>query len=433
MMRAGLAKKITPSVRQIVPRRFLSLHEYRSAQLLSQYNIGVPSGKPAFSGKEARQVAQELDSEDLVVKAQALTGGRGKGHFESGLKGGVKMVTSPLEAEMYADAMVGHKIFTKQTGEAGKKVSAVYIVQREFARREAYFSILYDRHLQQPMIVASSQGGMDIEGVAKDTPDAIHTFAIDMDTGVTPEQAAEVATCFGYSAKAEEEAAQTVLNLWKLFDERDCTLVEINPLSELVDNRVMAMDAKLTFDDNAAFRQKEVFEWRDLTQEDPEEVEASKWDLNFIKLDGNIGCLVNGAGLAMATLDIIKLNGGNPANFLDCGGGATAESIEKAFQLILTEPGVTSIFVNIFGGIVRCDAIAAGLIATAQKMHLTVPIVARLQGTNYEEAQELINNSGLKIFSYSDLDAAASQVVKLSQVVQLARESKLNVSFELPL
>lgn len=430
MIRAQFRRVIRPT---LIQKRNLNLHEFRSAQLLKDYGVPVPPGKVAFDPQEAEAAAKELNSEDLVVKAQALTGGRGKGHFDNGLKGGVKMITSPREAKMYAEEMIGHQLITKQSGAAGKLVSAVYIVKREFVRREAYFSILYDRELQKPIIVASSQGGMDIEGVAKDTPEEIHKFPIDLHEGVTPELADKIASVFSFSSKARKEAADAVQKMYKLFDERDCTLVEINPLAEGVDNKVYAMDAKLNFDDNAAFRQTEVFDWRDLTQENPAEVEAAKYGLNLIVLDGNVGCLVNGAGLAMATLDIIKLNGGNPANFLDCGGGATAESIEKAFRLILQDRNVTSILVNIFGGIVRCDSIAQGLIAVAHNMNLTVPIVARLQGTNFEKAQELINNSGLKIFSFSDLDEAANKVVALSNIVEQARKSDVQVSFELPL
>lgn len=369
----------------------------------------------------------------MVIKAQVLAGGRGKGTFDSGLKGGVKLITSPYEAKMYAEQMLGHKLITKQTGPQGKKVSAVYVVEREFVRREAYLAILMDRQTQGPLIVASSQGGMDIEKVANETPSAIKTFKIDIHKGVTPEIATEVAHSLGFSAKAVPEAADTIQKLYKLFNDKDATQIEINPLSETTDHKVVAMDAKLGFDDNASFRQEEIWSWRDLSQEDPEEVEASKSNLNFIKLDGNIGCLVNGAGLAMATMDIIKLYGGEPANFLDCGGGATAQAIEKAFQLITSEPGVTAIFVNIFGGIVRCDNIAKGLIAMTQKMQLNIPIVARLQGTNLEEAQRLISESGLKIFSFIDLDEAAQKVCQLSKVVQMAREIDVNVSFELPL
>lgn len=371
--------------------------------------------------------------EDMVIKAQVLAGGRGKGTFDSGLKGGVKLISSPYEARMYAEQMLGHKLITKQTGAQGKEVTAVYVVEREFVRREAYLAILMDRGSQAPMIVASPQGGMDIEGVAKETPEQIHSFKVDINQGVTDELATEVAKNLGFSSKSTAQAAETVKNLYKCFRDKDATQIEINPLSETTEHEVLAMDAKLNFDDNASFRQEEVWKWRDLTQEDPQEVEAAASNLNFIKLDGNIGCLVNGAGLAMATMDIIKLYGGDPANFLDCGGGATAQAIEKAFQLITSDSKVTAIFVNIFGGIVRCDNIAKGLIAVTQNMNLTIPIVARLQGTNSEQARNLINDSGLKIFFFNDLDEAAEKACQLSKVVQMAREIDVNVSFELPL
>lgn len=395
--------------------------------------MGVPAGEAATTSEGAEAVAKQLGVEDMVIKAQALTGGRGKGHFDSGLKGGVKLISSPFEAKMYAEQMLHHKIITKQTGEKGKEVTAVYIVEREFVRREAYVAILMDRATQGPIIVASAQGGMDIEGVAAENPDAIKTFKVDIHKGVTDEIATAVAKSLNFSSKAIPEAAETIKNLYKVFTERDATQIEINPLSETTQNKVLAMDAKLGFDDNASFRQEEVWSWRDLTQEDPQEVEAAKYGLNFIKLDGYIGCLVNGAGLAMATMDIIKLYGGDPANFLDCGGGANEKSIERAFELITSDTKVSAIFVNIFGGIVRCDDIAKGLIAVTRHMDINIPIVARLQGTNFEAAQELINNSGLKIFSFVDLDEAAQKVCQLSKVVKMAREIDVSVSFELPL
>lgn len=369
----------------------------------------------------------------MVIKAQVLAGGRGKGTFDNGLKGGVKLISSPVEAKIYAEQMLGHKLITKQTGAAGKLCTAVYIVEREFVRHEAYLAILLDRVTRGPVIVASSQGGMDIEAVAHDTPEAIHSTPIDIHVGVTDEIATKIAGNLGFSASCVPEAADIVKKLYKAFEEKDATQIEINPLSETVDKRVLAMDAKLGFDDNASFRQEEVWSYRDTTQEDPDEIEAASYNLNFIKLDGNIGCLVNGAGLAMATMDIIKLYGGEPANFLDCGGGATAEAIREAFNLLLRESKVTAIFVNIFGGIVRCDNIAKGLIVTAQEMNITVPIVARLQGTNVEEAHRLISDSGLKIFSFTELDEAAQKVCQLSKVVSMAREIDVNVSFELPL
>lgn len=325
---------------------------------------------------------------------------------------------------------MNHKIITKQTGPAGKEVTAVYVVERAFARTEAYLAILLDRATQKPIIVASAQGGMDIEGVAAKDPTAIKTFPVDLEKGVTDEQAAEIASVLGYTKHAQAEAAETVKKLYKIFTEKDATQIEINPLSETIDHRVLAMDAKFAFDDNAEFRQKEVFSWRDFTQEDPEEVEAAKSNLNFIKLDGNIGCLVNGAGLAMATMDVITLYGGKPANFLDCGGGATPETIENAFKLILSEKNVTGIFVNIFGGIVRCDYVAEGLIAATKSLGVEVPIVVRLQGTNFEKASDLISKSGLKIYAVNELDSAAETVVKLADITQKAREIGAKVTFE---
>ena len=306
---------------------------------------------------------------------------------------------------MFADQMIGHKLITKQTGAAGRLCNAVYICERKFARREFYLAILMDRQSQAPVIIASSQGGMDIETVAKESPDAIITTNINIHKGVTDDIARNIAHDLGFSEQCIEDAKDTIQKLYKVFMEKDATQIEINPLSETSDHQVLAMDAKLTFDDNADFRQEEVFSWRDRTQEDADEVKAAEYDvapthsnktnalrhgLNFIKLDGDIGCLVNGAGLAMATMDIIKLNGGQPANFLDVGGGATPQAIKQAFDLITSDPKVTAIFVNIFGGIVRCDAIAQGLISVVESMNLRTPIVARLQGTNMEKAAKLV-------------------------------------------
>ncbi|KAL1591905.1 succinate--CoA ligase beta chain [Paraconiothyrium brasiliense] len=396
-----------------------------------QYGIGVPKGGVATTAAEAEKVATEIGGEDAVIKAQVLAGGRGKGTFDNGFKGGVRVVYSPREASILADQMIGHKLITKQTGAAGRLCNAVYIVERKFARREFYLAVLMDRASQGPVIVASSQGGMDIETVAKEHPEAIITTHINFHEGVTDDIARNIATELGFSEQCIEEAKDTIQNLYKVFMEKDATQIEINPLSETTDHRVLAMDAKLNFDDNADFRQKEVFEWRDVTQEDPDEVKAASSGLNFIKLDGDIGCLVNGAGLAMATMDIIKLNGGSPANFLDVGGGATPEAIKQAFELITSDPKVTAIFVNIFGGIVRCDAIAKGLISVVETMNLRIPIIARLQGTNGEQAHKLINESGLKIFSIDDLQAAAEKSVQFSKVVKMARDIDVGVEFTL--
>lgn len=293
---------------------------------------------------------------------------------------------------MFADQMIGHKLVTKQTGAKGRICNSVYICERKFARREFYLAILMDRATQAPVIVSSSQGGMDIETVAKEQPDAITTTPVDINTGVTDDMARTIAADLGFSEQCIEDAKSTIQKLYQVFMEKDATQIEINPLSETSDHQVLCMDAKLGFDDNADYRQKEVFSWRDPSQEDADEVKAAEYGLNFIKLDGDIGCLVNGAGLAMATMDIIKLNGGSPANFLDVGGGATPEAIRSAFELITSDPKVTAIFVNIFGGIVRCDAIAQGLINVVQQMHLRLPIVCRLQGTNMEKAADLVSN-----------------------------------------
>lgn len=286
--------------------------------------------------------------------------------------------------------MIGHKLITKQTGERGRICNSVYIVERKFARREFYLAVLMDRVSQGPVIVASSQGGMDIETVAKENPDAIITTQVDIHKGVTDEMARDIATKLGFSEQCIDDAVSTIQKLYKVFMEKDATQIEINPLSETSEHEVLCMDAKLNFDDNAEFRQSDVFEWRDKSQEDADEVKAAESGLNFIKLDGDIGCLVNGAGLAMATMDIIKLNGGAPANFLDVGGGATPKAIKQAFDLITSDPKVTAIFVNIFGGIVRCDDIAKGLISVVESMNLRTPVIARLQGTNMEAAHKLV-------------------------------------------
>ncbi|GAB1215000.1 Succinate--CoA ligase [ADP-forming] subunit beta, mitochondrial [Aspergillus terreus] len=412
-------------------QRNLSIHEYLSANLLKSYGIGMPKGEVARSAEEAEAVAKSLGNDDMVIKAQVLAGGRGKGSFDNGLKGGVRVIYSPTEAKMFAGQMIGHKLITKQTGAAGRLCNSVYICERKFARREFYLAVLMDRASQSPVIVASSQGGMDIEAVAKENPEAIITTPIDIKTGVTDEIALKIATELGFSEQCIPEAKDTIQKLYKVFMEKDATQIEINPLSETSDHKVMAMDAKLGFDDNAEFRQKEVFSWRDTTQEDADEVKAAEHGLNFIKLDGDIGCLVNGAGLAMATMDIIKLNGGSPANFLDVGGGATPAAIKSAFELITSDPKVTAIFVNIFGGIVRCDAIAQGLINVVNEMGLRIPIVARLQGTNMEQAQKLLNESGLKIFSIEDLQSAAEKSVQFSKVVKMARDIDVGVEFTL--
>jgi succinyl-CoA synthetase beta subunit len=428
------ASKVAPSVRlpgMAQQRRALSIHEYLSHDLLRKYGVGVPQGSVAKTAQEAKAAAQKIGTDDMVIKAQVLAGGRGKGTFDNGLKGGVRVIYSPHEAEMFAEQMIGHNLVTKQTGAAGRLCNAVYICERKFARREFYLAILMDRATQGPVIVSSSQGGVDIETVAKENPDAINTTYVDIKTGVTDEMARDIAQKLGFSEQCVEDAKDTIQKLYTIFREKDSTQIEINPLSETSDHQVLCMDAKFGFDDNADFRQKEVFEWRDTTQEDPDEVRAAQSNLNFIKLGGDIGCLVNGAGLAMATMDIIKLNGGEPANFLDVGGGATPAAIKEAFELITSDAKVSAIFVNIFGGIVRCDHIAQGLINTAESLNLKIPIIARLQGTKVDEAHKLINESGMKIFSIDDLQSAAEKAVQLSKMVKLARDIDVGVEFTL--
>lgn len=400
-----------------VQTRNLSIHEYRSSQLLRDYGVGTPRGEAAETGSNASKIAQELKSDKMVVKAQALTGGRGKGHFDTGLKSGVHIISKPEQAEELASQMLKHRLITKQSGEKGKPVSAVYVVECVNAAHESYLSILMDRSTKKILIICSSEGGMNIEEVAKSNPDAIKKFYITPSEGITEETARQIGASLGFSKEAESEAADSVAKLYKIFTERDATQIEINPFSEIVgdpEHKVMCMDAKFGFDDNASFRQQDIYSWRDISQEDPDEVVAKESDLNFVKLQGNIGCLVNGAGLAMATMDVIKLYGGDPANFLDCGGGATPETIKKAFELILSNKKVDAIFVNIFGGIVRCDYVAEGLVNAAKELGVNVPIVARLQGTNLEEGQAIIERSGFKIFSFEELDPAAERAVGLA-------------------
>ncbi|KAI9298654.1 succinate-CoA ligase [Neoconidiobolus thromboides FSU 785] len=413
--------------------RNLSIHEYLSVDLLKDYGIKVPKGSVAKTPKEALDVAKALSTDDVVIKAQVLAGGRGKGTFKNGLKGGVRVVYSPQEAEMFAEKMLGNKLVTKQTGAAGKPCNAVYIVEREYLRREYYFAILMDRKTSGPVIVASSQGGMDIEAVAAENPSAIITHPVNIHEGLKHEDAVSLAKKAGFSPNCVNDAADTFMKLYKLFIEKDATLVEINPMAESSKHEVLCMDAKINFDDNADFRQKDIQSLRDTTQEDSREVEAAKYNLNYIGLDGNIGCLVNGAGLAMATMDIIKLNGGDPANFLDVGGGATAQQVTEAFKIISSDPQVSAILVNIFGGIMRCDIIAQGIVQAVQQLKLNVPLVVRLQGSEVEAGKKLIADSGLRIITCDDLDEAAQKAVKLSNIVAMANEAKINVSFELPL
>ncbi|WFD45108.1 hypothetical protein MPSI1_003785 [Malassezia psittaci] len=403
----------------LTQKRFLSIHEYRSMEQLNKHGINTPKFLPATSADEAFAAAKKFDGKPVVIKAQVLAGGRGKGHFDNGLQGGVHLVKTPEEVRDLAQKMIGSKLITKQTGEAGRICNAVMIAEARAPAHEYYAAILNDRVTQLPILIASNQGGMSIEDVAKENPDAIITTPIDYTKGLDLKTAQEIAHKLGFSSeKLEKQAAETFVNLYKLFDEKDATQVEINPLVETKDGQVLCLDAKLGFDENAEFRQKEVFDLRDISQEDPSEVEAGKYGLNFIKLDGNIGCLVNGAGLAMATLDVLSLNGGKPANFLDVGGGANAAAVKKAFELLLGSKDVRAIFVNIFGGIMRCDVIAEGIIQATKELDLKIPLVVRLQGTKEAEAKKLIKESNLKIFAFDNLDEAAKAAVDKAHTQQ---------------
>lgn len=436
-MRSGLSPAATqlmlPKDQQI---RRLNLHEFQSMEIMRKYGVATPPGIAASTAEEADAAFKQLrtsDDKDVVIKAQALTGGRGLGHFTNGFKGGVHMVTKDGEAKNIAAKMLGETLVTKQTGERGIEVAKVFLMERIYMRREMYFSILMDRQSQGPVMVASPAGGTSIEDVAAATPELIFKEEIDITTGPTTEQLNRLASQMGVADASIPRAADLLNNLYKMFIGVDATLVEINPLAETPSGEVFACDAKINFDDNAEFRQKDIFQLRDKTQEDPREVEASEYDLNYIGLDGNIGCLVNGAGLAMATMDIIKLFGGEPANFLDVGGGATEAQVKKAFEILNADTQVKSILVNIFGGIMRCDIIAAGIIAAAKDLGMKKPIVIRLQGTNVEKARDLIENSGFRMIVANDLDDAAQKACKIADIVTQAEEVSVNVSFELPL
>jgi len=420
-------------------KRNLNLHEHMSIDILREYGIKVPAGRIATSASEAVAMSKELPGNDTVVKAQVLAGGRGRGHFDNGFQGGVHIAYSDEEVENYASQMLGANLITKQTDANGRPCNKVFLCERRYPRREYYCSISMDRGTGSsdstfgPILVASAAGGMNIEEVAESNPDAIIKHHINIAQGLSMPEAIEVAKKVGFPQESVEEAADFFCKLYKVFCEKDCTTVEINPMSEDYDGSIMAMDAKLNFDDNAEYKHKELFELKDWSQEDKREAVAAEADLNYIGLDGQIGCLVNGAGLAMATMDIISLKGGSPANFLDVGGGATAQQVEQAFKLITSDPQVKAILVNIFGGIMRCDVIAEGIVSAAKNLNMTVPIVVRLQGNKVDEAKAIVANSGMKIFSNDNLDEAAQLVTTLSRVMEVAEQGNVKVNFELPI
>jgi succinyl-CoA synthetase beta subunit len=382
----------------------MNIHEYQAKQLLAKYGVAVPRGEVAFSAAEAEVAAQQLPGPVWVVKAQIHAGGRGKG-------GGVKVVTSVRDVKSAAEQMIGMNLVTHQTGPEGKKVKRVYVEEGCDIARELYLSLLIDRATGSVTLIASTEGGMDIEEVAEKTPEKILKVAIDSAIGLRPYHARKLAFGLGLEGAQVRSASQFFSALYRAFLDLDASLVEINPLVVKGNGELIALDAKMNFDDNGLFRHQDIEALRDEDEEDPAELEASKHELNYIKLDGSIGCMVNGAGLAMATMDIIKLYGADPANFLDVGGGATAERVTAAFKLILSDKNVKGILVNIFGGIMRCDVIAQGIVSAANEVDLHVPLVVRLEGTNVAIGKEILNRSGLNIVSADDLGDAAAKIV----------------------
>ena len=391
----------------------MNIHEYQAKNLLRKFGVAVPRGHAAHSVTEAASVAQELGGPIWVVKSQIHAGGRGAGHFKNDPdgKGGVRVVKSVEEVKANANEMLSHILVTKQTGPAGKEVKRIYIEEGCDIARELYLSMLLDRESSRVTIMTSSEGGMDIEEVAEKTPEKIVHVTIDPATGISGFHARNIAFGLGLEGKQVGSCVKLVMAMYKAFTDLDASMIEINPLVVTGDGSVIALDAKMNFDDNALFRHGDIEDLRDETEEDPAELEASKHELNYIKLGGSIGCMVNGAGLAMATMDIIKLYGAEPANFLDVGGGATKERVTTAFKIILSDPNVEGILVNIFGGIMRCDVIAEGVVAAAKEVSLSVPLVVRLEGTNVELGKEIIAASGLDIIAGDDLGDAAHKIV----------------------
>ncbi|QUP54858.1 ADP-forming succinate--CoA ligase subunit beta [Ralstonia syzygii] len=382
----------------------MNIHEYQGKEILRKYNVPVPRGIPAFSVEEALKAAETLGGPVWVVKAQIHAGGRGKG-------GGVKVAKSMDEVKTYASNILGMTLVTHQTGSEGKKVNRLLIEEGADIKKELYVSMVVDRVSQKVALMASSEGGMDIEEVAAHTPEKIHTLIVDPEFGLQDADADDIARKIGVPDASVPQARQALQGLYKAFWDTDASLAEINPLILTGDGKVIALDAKFNFDSNALFRHPEIVAYRDLDEEDANEIEASKFDLAYISLDGNIGCLVNGAGLAMATMDTIKLFGGEPANFLDVGGGATTEKVTEAFKLMLKNPGLKAILVNIFGGIMRCDVIAEGVIAASKAVSLSVPLVVRMKGTNEDLGKKMLAESGLPIIAADTMEEAAQKVV----------------------
>jgi succinyl-CoA synthetase beta subunit len=386
----------------------VKIHEYQAKAVLARFGVPVPRGEVTFAASEAREIARRLGTAVTVVKAQIHAGGRGKG-------GGVKIAKSPEEAEQVAKQMIGMTLVTHQTGPEGKTVGRVLIEEGLAIDRELYLSIVIDRATQAPVIIASAAGGMDIEDVAAKTPEKIVKEMINRGTGIVPFEARKLAFAIGLDGALAGKLVKVLDSIYRAFVETDASMIEINPLIVTKGGDLLALDAKVTFDDNALYRHPDQKDLRDLSEEDPLEVEASKFSLNYIRLDGNIGCMVNGAGLAMATMDIIKLAGGEPANFLDVGGGANAEQIKNAFRILMMDKNVKAVLINIFGGILRCDVLAAGVIAAVKELGVPVPIVIRMEGTNVEEGKRMLKESGLNFATADSMGEAAQKVVALAE------------------
>src|SRR5919107_2641377 len=393
----------------------MNIHEYQGKAVLKEFGVPVPRGKPIFSAAEADTAARELGGPLWVVKSQIHAGGRGKGRFKeanAGDKGGVRLARSIDEVKAFVGQMLGKTLVTVQTGEAGKQVGRLYVEEGSDIASEFSLSALVDRATSRVAFVVSTEGGMDIEKVAHDTPEKIHTFSVDAATGIQPHHGRAVARALGLSGDLAKQASDIVGKLYQAFVSKDMSLLEINTLIVTRDKKLLCLDAKIGFDSNALYQHPDIVALRDLTEEDEKEIEASKYDLNYVALDGSIGCMVNGAGLAMATMDIIKLYGETPANFLDVGGGANKEKVAAAFKIITADPKVKGILVNIFGGIMKCDVIADGIVAAVKEVGLQVPLVVRLEGTNVDQGKEIIAKSNLNVTSADDLDDAAQKIVK---------------------
>ena len=392
----------------------MNIHEFQAKELFAAYGVPVSKGIAVQSEDAIDDALNQFPEEGVVVvKSQIHAGGRGKGTFTDGFQGGVKLAKSKTEAREFADKMLNNTLVTHQTGPAGRKVQTIYFTEAESIAHEYYLAILMDRDTSKPVIIASTEGGVDIEEVAANTPEKITKVFVDSALGIQPYQLREVAFGLGLSGSTFKEMTQALQGLYKMFWEKDASMVEVNPLIVTEEGKIVALDAKVGFDDNALFRHPDIVELRDLNEEDDKEIEASKFSLSYIALDGNIACLVNGAGLAMSTMDIIKHFGGEPANFLDVGGGANADQVTAAFKIILSDPNVKGILVNIFGGIMKCDIIAEGIIEAAKNVEITVPLVVRLEGTNVELGKKLLDESGLDLVSADSLSDAAEKIVNL--------------------